>query len=82
MSGRFVVSGDEGRPFRRKPSLRRYVAQDTDQDEVIENGTNGDFKTTIVLEPIGVVGAITPWCARERVRVGVSGRGSILSDYE
>ena len=35
--------------------------QDRDQDEVIENGTNGDFFTQIRLEPIGVVGAITPW---------------------
>jgi len=35
--------------------------QDKHQDEVIENGTNGDFQTTISLEPIGVVGAITPW---------------------
>ena len=51
-------------------SFGRYVAQDTDQDEVIENGTNGDFKTTIVLEPIGVVGAITPWCARRACACG------------
>ncbi len=35
--------------------------QDTKQNEVIENGTNGDFTTTIILEPIGVIGAITPW---------------------
>ena len=35
--------------------------QDTQQNEVIENGTNGDFTTTIVYEPIGVIGAITPW---------------------
>lgn len=35
--------------------------QDAKQDEVINNGTNGDFITTIVLEPIGVIGAITPW---------------------
>jgi betaine-aldehyde dehydrogenase len=31
------------------------------QNEVIENGTGGDFVTKIALEPIGVVGAITPW---------------------
>lgn len=36
-------------------------AQDKHQSEVIENGTNGDFTTTILLEPIGVIGAITPW---------------------
>lgn len=36
-------------------------AQDGHQDEVIENGTNGDFITKIRLEPIGVIGAITPW---------------------
>lgn len=30
-------------------------------DEVVDNGTGGDFVTTIVHEPIGVVGAITPW---------------------
>jgi betaine-aldehyde dehydrogenase len=35
--------------------------QDRDQDEVIDNGTNGDFTTKIRLEPIGVVAAITPW---------------------
>eukprot|EP01038_Epipyxis_sp_PR26KG_P006105 gene6105-8415_t len=35
--------------------------QDKKQNEVIENGTGGDFITTIILEPIGVVGAITPW---------------------
>ena len=35
--------------------------QDTHQNEVIDNGTDGAFVTTIVLEPIGVIGAITPW---------------------
>jgi betaine-aldehyde dehydrogenase len=35
--------------------------QDHHQDEVIENGTGGDFVSKIRLEPIGVVGAITPW---------------------
>ena len=35
--------------------------RDKEQNEVIENGTNGDFITTIVKEPIGVVAAITPW---------------------
>jgi betaine-aldehyde dehydrogenase len=35
--------------------------RDAHQDEVIENGTNGDFTTKIRLEPIGVVAAITPW---------------------
>lgn len=35
--------------------------QDTHQNEEIDNGTGGDFTTQIVLEPIGVVGAITPW---------------------
>lgn len=35
--------------------------QDRQQNEVIENGTNGDFITQIQYEPIGVVGAITPW---------------------
>jgi len=35
--------------------------RDRHQNEVIENGTNGDFETKIVLEPVGVVGAITPW---------------------
>lgn len=34
--------------------------QDKDQDEQIDVGTE-DFKTTIRHEPIGVVGAITPW---------------------
>jgi len=36
-------------------------AQDGHQDEVIDNGTNGDFISKIRLEPIGVIGAITPW---------------------
>jgi betaine-aldehyde dehydrogenase len=36
-------------------------AQDRQQNEIIENGTNGDFITKILLEPIGVIGAITPW---------------------
>ena len=36
-------------------------ARDAQQDEVVENGTNGDFCTKIRLEPVGVVGAITPW---------------------
>jgi betaine-aldehyde dehydrogenase len=35
--------------------------QDHHQDELIENGTGGDFVSKIRLEPIGVVGAITPW---------------------
>lgn len=35
--------------------------QDKHQNEVIENGTGGDFLTTIAYEPIGVVAAITPW---------------------
>jgi betaine-aldehyde dehydrogenase len=29
--------------------------------EKIDNGTGGDFDTTILYEPIGVIGAITPW---------------------
>jgi betaine-aldehyde dehydrogenase len=35
--------------------------QDKHQNEVIENGTNGDFKTEILYEPLGIIGAITPW---------------------
>lgn len=35
--------------------------QDGHQGEVIDNGTGGDMKTTISLEPVGVIGAITPW---------------------
>lgn len=35
--------------------------QDKHQNEAIENGTGGDFTTNIVLEPLGVIGAITPW---------------------
>ena len=34
--------------------------QDLEQFEKIDNGTT-DFNTNIVYEPIGVVGAITPW---------------------
>ena len=29
--------------------------------EVIDNGTEGEFTTKILYEPIGVVAAITPW---------------------
>ena len=35
--------------------------QDNLQNEIIENGSDGDFLTKIVLEPLGVIGAITPW---------------------
>mmetsp|Transcript_21587 Transcript_21587/g.43546 ORF Transcript_21587/g.43546 Transcript_21587/m.43546 type:complete len:502 (+) Transcript_21587:76-1581(+) len=35
--------------------------RDAHQNEEIDNGTDGAFKTTILLEPIGVIGAITPW---------------------
>lgn len=34
---------------------------DTHQYEVIDNGTNGDFKTEILYEPIGVCGLISCW---------------------
>ncbi len=34
---------------------------DKQQNEVIDNGTGGDFKTTVVKEPVGVVAGITPW---------------------
>eukprot|EP01039_Chlorochromonas_danica_P010206 gene10206-11295_t len=35
--------------------------QDRHQAEKVENGTGGDFETTILLEPLGVIAAITPW---------------------
>jgi len=35
--------------------------QDTKQNEVIDNGSGDAFKTTIRHEPLGVIGAITPW---------------------
>lgn len=35
--------------------------QEKHQNEVIENGTGGDFKTEIIYEPLGIIGAITPW---------------------
>jgi betaine-aldehyde dehydrogenase len=35
--------------------------QDAHQNEVIENGTEGAMTTTIQLDPIGVIAAITPW---------------------
>lgn len=39
------------------------LAQDLDlkQNEVIENGLSEDFSTSLVYEPIGIVGAITSW---------------------
>jgi len=36
-------------------------AQDSHQNEDINNGSNGDFTTKIFYEPLGVIGAITPW---------------------
>jgi betaine-aldehyde dehydrogenase len=36
-------------------------AQDANQNETIDNGTGGDFTTTIIHEPVGVIAAITPW---------------------
>ncbi len=37
------------------------LAENQDHEEIVDNGTNGDFITKIVHEPIGVIGAITPW---------------------
>jgi len=34
---------------------------DEEGPEGVDNGSNGDFTTTVVREPVGVVGAITPW---------------------
>lgn len=31
------------------------------EEEIVDNGTEGVFQTRIVHEPIGVIGAITPW---------------------
>lgn len=36
-------------------------AQDGHQNEDINNGSGGDFTTKIFYEPLGVIGAITPW---------------------
>jgi len=64
---------DQGKPMREaRADLADSIAacthfaklaeeQDQHQNEVIDNGTEGAFTTTIVLEPIGVIGAITPW---------------------
>mmetsp|Transcript_15266 Transcript_15266/g.22979 ORF Transcript_15266/g.22979 Transcript_15266/m.22979 type:complete len:504 (+) Transcript_15266:53-1564(+) len=64
---------DQGKPLREaKADLGDAISccahfaklaeeQDSKQNEVIDNGTDGEFVTTIVLEPIGVVAAITPW---------------------
>ena len=30
-------------------------------DETVENGTDGQFETLVIHEPVGVIGAITPW---------------------
>ena len=40
-----------------------FLAEERDkkQYEVVENGSGGDFVTQIVLEPIGIIGGITPW---------------------
>lgn len=64
---------DEGKPLRESEadvndvisSCEHFAClaeeRDAKQNEVIENGTEGDFVTKILLEPIGVIGAITPW---------------------
>ena len=64
---------DEGKPLREAiadindavTSCNHFAdlaeQRDAHQGEIIENGTGGDFETKILLEPIGVVGAITPW---------------------
>jgi betaine-aldehyde dehydrogenase len=64
---------DQGKPIREaRADLADSIAacthfaklaeeQDSHQNEVIDNGTDGAFITTVVLEPIGVIGAITPW---------------------
>jgi betaine-aldehyde dehydrogenase len=64
---------DQGKPMREaRADLGDAIAgcahfamlaeqRDKHQNEVIDNGTDGAFTTTIVLEPIGVIGAITPW---------------------
>lgn len=64
---------DQGKPLREAEADMNdaitacgYFAQlaeelDGKQHEVVENGTGGDFETTILHEPIGVIGAITPW---------------------
>lgn len=64
---------DQGKPLREAQAdmgdaiaAAAYFAKlaeelDGKQYEDIDNGTNGDFTTKILYEPIGVVGAITPW---------------------
>jgi len=61
-------SYDEGKPLREAiadindavTSCNHFAdlaeQRDSHQGEIIENGTNGDFETKIILEPIGVVG--------------------------
>ena len=63
---------DQGKPFREaladigdaEAACAHFAGladdQDAKQDEVIDNGTT-DFITKIRLEPIGVIGAVTPW---------------------
>lgn len=64
---------DQGKPYREADadlsdaiSACEHFAmlaeqQDKNQGEVIDNGSAGDFVTTILYEPIGVIAAITPW---------------------
>jgi betaine-aldehyde dehydrogenase len=64
---------DEGKPIREAEadindvitSCEHFAClaeeRDSKQNEIIENGSGGDFVTKILLEPIGVIGAITPW---------------------
>ena len=64
---------DQGKPLRESNvdisdciTLANYFATlaeelDGKQSEVIDNGSGGDFVSKVIHEPIGIVGAITPW---------------------
>jgi len=61
---------DQGKPLREANadmddaiSACAYFANlaEKREEEIVDNGTEGVFQTRIVHEPIGVIGAITPW---------------------
>ena len=68
-----LESLDQGKPLRESRADIQTVINacshfaelaeeiDSRQNEVIDNGTAGTFLTKVVLEPLGVIGAITPW---------------------
>lgn len=67
-----LESLDQGKPLREsRADLKNVIAacdhfadlaEEIDsKNEIVDNGTGGTFLTKVLLEPLGVIGAITPW---------------------